>query len=105
MPLSDEEPLRLLAEILQLLRSIAAKPDPPARPWVELKRSAVFWEELLPHIVGSELSDKECEVCASRVVGYSDSAIADELIMSVSTVKQHTQCILKKSCKYRSALK
>lgn len=63
-----------------------------------LGSSPSVWEQILIEIdlPGQELSERERQVCARRVLGYSDSRIAAELIMGQSTVRTHTAHIREK---------
>lgn len=64
MPLPEEEPLRLLEEIHQLVRWIASKLDYPIHPWMRLPQTPGAWEEVLRHLdinhpLSKEVSDQE----------------------------------------------
>ena len=54
------------------------------------------WEEALRQRIGPILTATETKICARRLMGWSDSQIADELSVSASTVKTHTANILAK---------
>ena len=63
-----------------------------------LLSSPAVWEEILieinPH--GQNLSERERQVCARRVLGHSDSRIAAELDMGQGTVRTHTAHVCEK---------
>jgi DNA-binding CsgD family transcriptional regulator len=54
------------------------------------------WEEILLQRFGTAFSDRERQVCARRIVGHADQAIADDLVIAKATVKTYTRHICRK---------
>lgn len=66
------------------------------RGQLALPTSVDAWEAILAEVISVGLSPRERQVCARRLLGYSESEIARDLFLSVGTIKVYDTNVLQK---------